>query len=63
MWLCPYNCSWNGQNGDAEDGKSKKLQYEGPDPELAAMLERDVLETNTWMQLAGGGLGSKIDMP
>ena len=46
MWLCPYNCSWNGQNGDAEDGKSKKLQYEGPDPELAAMLERDVLETS-----------------
>ena len=46
MWLCPYNCSWNGQNGDAEDGKSKKPQYEGPDPELAAMLERDMLETS-----------------
>ncbi|KAG5137230.1 hypothetical protein JHK82_021961 [Glycine max] len=56
MWLCPYNCSWNGQNGDAEDGKSKKLQYEGPDPELAAMLERDVLETSPgvrWDDVAG----------
>ncbi|KAG5111138.1 hypothetical protein JHK82_040361 [Glycine max] len=33
-------------NGDAEDAKSKKPQYEGPDPELAAMLERDMLETS-----------------
>ncbi|KAF2323293.1 hypothetical protein GH714_034500 [Hevea brasiliensis] len=31
-------------NGDAEDGKFKKGQYEGPDPDFAAMLERDVLK-------------------
>lgn len=43
-------------NGDAEDGKSKKGQYEGPDPDLAAMLERDVLETTPgvrWDDVAG----------
>ncbi|KAJ7962928.1 Katanin p60 ATPase-containing subunit A1 [Quillaja saponaria] len=42
-------------NGDAEDGKSKK-QYEGPDPDLAEMLERDVLETTPgvrWEDVAG----------
>ncbi|KAJ0076118.1 hypothetical protein Patl1_34386 [Pistacia atlantica] len=43
-------------NGDSEDGKPKKLQYEGPDPDLAAMLERDVLETTPgvrWDDVAG----------
>lgn len=43
-------------NGDAEDGKSKKREYEGPDPDLAAMLERDVLETSPgvrWDDVAG----------
>ncbi|XP_054783049.1 katanin p60 ATPase-containing subunit A1 [Prosopis cineraria] len=43
-------------NGDAEDGKSKKGQYEGPDPDLAEMLERDVLETSPgvrWDDVAG----------
>ncbi|XP_050234223.1 katanin p60 ATPase-containing subunit A1 [Mercurialis annua] len=43
-------------NGDGEDGKSKKGQYEGPDPDLAAMLERDVLETTPgvrWEDVAG----------
>ncbi|GLU22155.1 hypothetical protein SLE2022_382510 [Rubroshorea leprosula] len=43
-------------NGDAEDGKSKRGQYEGPDPDLAAMLERDVLETTPgvrWDDVAG----------
>ncbi|KAI9110362.1 hypothetical protein K1719_018804 [Acacia pycnantha] len=43
-------------NGDAEDGKSKKGQYEGPDPDLAEMLERDVLETTPgvrWDDVAG----------
>ncbi|KAL4369395.1 hypothetical protein GQ457_05G025800 [Hibiscus cannabinus] len=43
-------------NGDAEDGKSKRSQYEGPDPDLAAMLERDVLETTPgvrWDDVAG----------
>ncbi|KAJ4832710.1 Asc-type amino acid transporter 1 [Turnera subulata] len=43
-------------NGDAEDGKSKRGQYEGPDPDLAAMLERDVLETSPgvrWDDVAG----------
>ncbi|KAG4183055.1 Katanin p60 ATPase-containing subunit [Gossypium arboreum] len=43
-------------NGDAEDGKSKRSQYEGPDPDLAEMLERDVLETTPgvrWDDVAG----------
>ncbi|XP_024030465.1 katanin p60 ATPase-containing subunit A1 [Morus notabilis] len=43
-------------NGDTEDGKSKKREYEGPDPDLAAMLERDVLETSPgvrWDDVAG----------
>ncbi|BBG99013.1 P-loop containing nucleoside triphosphate hydrolases superfamily protein [Prunus dulcis] len=43
-------------NGDAEDGKSKRSQYEGPDPDLAEMLERDVLETSPgvrWDDVAG----------
>ncbi|XVF86553.1 hypothetical protein PTKIN_Ptkin18bG0051100 [Pterospermum kingtungense] len=43
-------------NSDAEDGKSKRSQYEGPDPDLAAMLERDVLETTPgvrWDDVAG----------
>lgn len=46
----------NPQNGDAEDGKSKRGQYEGPDADLAAMLERDVLETTPgvrWDDVAG----------
>lgn len=43
-------------NGDAEDGKSKKGLYEGPDQDLAEMLERDVLETSPgvrWEDVAG----------
>ncbi|KAL2927165.1 Katanin p60 ATPase-containing subunit A1 [Bienertia sinuspersici] len=32
-------------SADSEDGKSKRVQYEGPDADLAAMLERDVLDT------------------
>jgi len=40
-----------------EDGKkSKKYEYEGPDPELAEMLERDVLERSPgvrWDDVAG----------
>lgn len=43
-------------NGDTEDGKPKKIQYEGPDADLAAMLERDVLETSPgvrWDDVAG----------
>lgn len=43
-------------NGDAEDGKSKRGQYEGPDHDLAAMLERDVLEGTPgvrWDDVAG----------
>ncbi|KAK2409919.1 AAA-type ATPase family protein [Trifolium repens] len=31
---------------DVEDGKSNRVQYKGPDPKLAEMLERDVLETS-----------------
>ncbi|GMH14273.1 hypothetical protein Nepgr_016114 [Nepenthes gracilis] len=43
-------------NGDAEDGKSKRGQYEGPDLDLAAMLERDVLDSSPgvrWDDVAG----------
>ncbi|KAK4766833.1 hypothetical protein SAY87_008475 [Trapa incisa] len=43
-------------NGEAEEGKSKRGQYEGPDADLAAMLERDVLETTPgvrWDDVAG----------
>ncbi|MCO5591039.1 hypothetical protein L7F22_045015 [Adiantum nelumboides] len=41
---------------DDEDGKSRKGRYEGPDQELAEMLERDVLETSPgvrWDDIAG----------
>ncbi|XP_008809290.1 katanin p60 ATPase-containing subunit A1 [Phoenix dactylifera] len=44
------------QSGDAEEGKPKRGQYEGPDTDLAAMLERDVLETSPgvrWDDVAG----------
>ncbi|XP_072993761.1 katanin p60 ATPase-containing subunit A1 isoform X2 [Typha latifolia] len=44
------------QGGDSEEGKSRKGQYEGPDADLAAMLERDVLETTPgvrWDDVAG----------
>ncbi|KAK2984895.1 hypothetical protein RJ640_008660 [Escallonia rubra] len=43
-------------SSDAEDGKSKRAQYEGPDHDLAAMLERDVLEGTPgvrWDDVAG----------
>ncbi|XP_016456600.1 katanin p60 ATPase-containing subunit A1-like [Nicotiana tabacum] len=43
-------------DGDAEEGKSKKGQYEGPDADLAAMLERDVLDSTPgvrWDDVAG----------
>ncbi|KAL7162390.1 hypothetical protein ACSBR2_042805 [Camellia fascicularis] len=43
-------------NGDAEDGKSKRGQYEGPDHDLADMLERDVLDSTPgvrWDDVAG----------
>ncbi|XVF74653.1 hypothetical protein PTKIN_Ptkin13bG0128300 [Pterospermum kingtungense] len=43
-------------NADPEDGKSKRSQYEGPDSDLAEMLERDVLETTPgvrWDDVAG----------
>ncbi|KAI3789695.1 hypothetical protein L2E82_02498 [Cichorium intybus] len=32
------------QNSETEEGKSKRGQYEGPDADLAAQLERDVLD-------------------
>lgn len=41
---------------DDEDGKPRKGRYEGPDQELAEMLERDVLETSPgvrWDDIAG----------
>lgn len=44
------------QNGDSEDGKAKKVEYEGPDADLAAMLERDVLDSSPgvrWDDVAG----------
>lgn len=43
-------------SGDSEDGKSKRGQYEGPDADLAAMLERDVLDSTPgvrWDDVAG----------
>lgn len=43
-------------SSDAEEGKSKKGQYEGPDMDLAAMLERDVLDSTPgvrWDDVAG----------
>ncbi|GAB2293583.1 Katanin p60 ATPase-containing subunit A1 [Dionaea muscipula] len=43
-------------NDDSEDGKSKRGQYEGPDFDLAAMLERDVLDSSPgvrWDDVAG----------
>ncbi|KAF6146292.1 hypothetical protein GIB67_008176, partial [Kingdonia uniflora] len=43
-------------NGDAEEGKTIRGQYEGPDQDLADMLERDVLETSLgirWDDVAG----------
>uniref|UniRef100_A0A1J3HPN2 Katanin p60 ATPase-containing subunit A1 n=1 Tax=Noccaea caerulescens TaxID=107243 RepID=A0A1J3HPN2_NOCCA len=42
--------------GDAEDGKLKRGLYEGPDEDLAAMLERDVLDSTPgvrWDDVAG----------
>lgn len=44
------------QSGGAEEGKGKKGQYEGPDMDLAAMLERDVLDNTPgvrWDDVAG----------
>ncbi|XP_021731923.1 katanin p60 ATPase-containing subunit A1-like [Chenopodium quinoa] len=41
---------------DSEDGKSKRGLYEGPDEDLAAMLERDVLDSTPgvrWEDVAG----------
>ncbi|XP_015079906.1 katanin p60 ATPase-containing subunit A1 [Solanum pennellii] len=43
-------------DGEPEEGKSKKGQYEGPDADLAAMLERDVLDNSPgvrWDDVAG----------
>ncbi|KAH7422894.1 hypothetical protein KP509_12G030900 [Ceratopteris richardii] len=42
--------------GDDEDGKPKRGRYEGPDQDLAEMLERDVLESSPgirWDDIAG----------
>ncbi|KAJ4768721.1 Katanin p60 ATPase-containing subunit A1 [Rhynchospora pubera] len=44
------------QSGGVEEGKGKKGQYEGPDMDLAAMLERDVLDNSPgvrWDDVAG----------
>lgn len=44
------------QSGGAEEEKGKKGQYEGPDMDLAAMLERDVLDNAPgvrWDDVAG----------
>ncbi|KAG6545358.1 hypothetical protein Mapa_013207 [Marchantia paleacea] len=43
-------------SSEDESKKERKLKYEGPDPDLAAMLERDVLETSPgvrWEHIAG----------
>ncbi|KAG8077558.1 hypothetical protein GUJ93_ZPchr0007g6054 [Zizania palustris] len=45
-----------GKSSDAEEGKSKKGQYERPDMDLAAMLERDALDSTPglrWDDVAG----------
>ncbi|EPS62903.1 hypothetical protein M569_11885 [Genlisea aurea] len=42
--------------GDPDEGKPRKVQYEGPDADLAAMLERDVLDSSPgvrWDDVAG----------
>ncbi|GFY97009.1 P-loop containing nucleoside triphosphate hydrolases superfamily protein [Actinidia rufa] len=49
-WLWSKGCSnalfsVEMKNGDTGNGKSKCEQYEGPDADLAAMLERDVLDS------------------
>lgn len=44
------------QNGAEEEGTKRKGRYEGPDQDLADMLERDVLETSPgvrWEHIAG----------
>ncbi|RZC75870.1 hypothetical protein C5167_000230 [Papaver somniferum] len=44
------------ESATVESEEKKRPEYEGPDPELAAMLERDVLETSpgvTWDDVAG----------
>jgi katanin p60 ATPase-containing subunit A1 len=44
------------QSSDAEEGKSKKSRYDGPDGDLVAMLERDVLDSTPgvrWDDVAG----------
>jgi SpoVK/Ycf46/Vps4 family AAA+-type ATPase len=44
------------QSSDAKEGKSKKGQYEGPDMDLAKILERDVLNSNRgvdWDHISG----------
>ncbi|XP_051136173.1 katanin p60 ATPase-containing subunit A1 isoform X2 [Andrographis paniculata] len=43
-------------SGESEEAKPKKVQYEGPDGDLAAMLERDVLDSSPgvrWDDVAG----------
>lgn len=43
-------------SGDNEENKSRRVPYEGPDADLAAMLERDVLESSPgvrWDDVAG----------
>eukprot|EP00252_Welwitschia_mirabilis_P004615 TRINITY_DN14922_c0_g1_i1.p1 TRINITY_DN14922_c0_g1~~TRINITY_DN14922_c0_g1_i1.p1 ORF type:complete len:528 (+),score=134.56 TRINITY_DN14922_c0_g1_i1:269-1852(+) len=43
-------------SGDSEENKPKRGQYEGPDEELAAMLERDLIDNSPgirWDDVAG----------
>ncbi|GLJ44209.1 hypothetical protein SUGI_0923070 [Cryptomeria japonica] len=50
-------------SGDNEDNRVRKGQYEGPDVELAAMLERDVVETSPgirWDDVAGLNEAKKL---
>jgi len=52
----PSSSKADSASSDAEEGKSKKGQYEGPDMDLAAMLERDVLDSTPgvrWDDVAG----------
>ncbi|KAH9298031.1 hypothetical protein KI387_029713, partial [Taxus chinensis] len=48
---------------DTEENRGRKGQYEGPDAELAAMLERDVVETSPgirWDDVAGLNEAKKL---
>lgn len=55
QWLC-YICEHFAEPEGPKGVPNRKGRYEGPDGELAAILERDVLETSPgvrWEHIAG----------